>query len=514
MKKRGAAFTVGIMIGATVVSKLLGMLRQMMLAEKLGDSVFAVAFSAASKIPLSVFDILLSAAIVACFVPFYSEKLSEGERSARTFSSSFFTLVLIASTTVAIIGSVFSRQILSVFAPSLSPEATVLGSKLLSVMFPMMIFTAAAYVLVGILQSHGSFILPALVSSVSNIAIIIYLATVKNAESERSMLALSAIYVLSWVLQFLTLAVPLALKKRLPRLTLRFGGSGIPAALKMAPSVMAGAWLLPACSLLLTFFASFISDSAVAAFDYSLAVWLMASGILTYGVCNFIFPSLSRMCSEGDEKTFSEYLAKAATAAFMLSLPVASGLYLLSDNIICMLYMRGSFGGELALVCGKILRFLSPSVPFFCIYEVLSRGFFARKKAVPTMLASTVGIVVFALCGAISLFVFNLGISAVALSCGAAYASSAVVLFVFATVKIKGFLCGRLLLDFAKATVCGAFGFAFALFLRGFFEKNAANLSIFKNFLVCAIVFSGECMVYLICVSILRRIELKGKKEV
>ena len=65
MKKRGAAFTVGIMICATVVSKLLGMLRQRMLAEKLGDGVFAVAFSAASKIPRSGFDIWLSAAIVA-----------------------------------------------------------------------------------------------------------------------------------------------------------------------------------------------------------------------------------------------------------------------------------------------------------------------------------------------------------------------------------------------------------------------------------------------------------------
>ena len=160
MKTRRSGFTVTVMIIATALSKLLGMARQIMLAKRLGDGVFAVSFSTASKIPLSVFDILLSAAIVACFVPFYSDKLTKNDDGARRFSSSFFTLTIIVSSVIAVLGSVFSKTILSVCAPSLSEEAFALGTKLLSVMFPMIIFTGAAYVLVGILQSHGNFILP------------------------------------------------------------------------------------------------------------------------------------------------------------------------------------------------------------------------------------------------------------------------------------------------------------------------------------------------------------------
>lgn len=510
MKKGRAAFTVGLMIGATVVSKLLGMLRQIMLAKRLGDGVYAVAFSAASKIPLSVFDILLSAAIVACFVPFYSDKLRRDEKNARLFSSSFFTLTVLTSTVIAVLGAAFSRQILSVCAPNLTEEAAVLGAKLLSVMFPMIIFTGVAYVLVGILQSHGSFILPALVSSVSNLAIIIYLAAAKNAESENSMIVLSAIYVISWLIQFLTLAIPLAAKKRFPRPTLHFKESGLSSALKMAPSVMAGAWLLPVCSLLLTFFATFVSDSAVAAFDYSSAIWLMASGVLTYGVCNFILPSLSRIFSGGNDEEFSSYLVKAVIAAFALSLPVSVGLYLLSDNIVCMLYLRGNFGAESAISCGEILRYLAFSVPFFCVYEVLSRGFFARKSAVPPMIASLAGTGTFAACGAVSVFAFDGGMRGIAVSYGIAYVAAAVTLFIFAAVKINGF-CGRsLFLSALKIAASGAVGGGVAVLLRGFFKKNAVNLSVFQNFLVCAIVFSGECVVYLICISILRRI---GRKE-
>lgn len=514
MKEKRAGFTVGAMICATVVSKLLGMLRQIMLAKRLGGGVYAVAFSAASKIPLSVFDILLSAAIVACFVPFYSDKLRRDEKDARLFSSSFFTLTLLTSTVIAVLGAAFSRQILSVCAPNLTEEAAVLGAKLLSVMFPMIIFTGAAYVLVGIMQSRGSFILPALVSSVSNLAMIIYLAAAKNAESEKSMLVLSAIYVGSWALQFVTLAVPLAIKKQFPKPTLRIRGKGLSPALKMVPSVMAGAWLLPACSLLLTFFATFVSDSAVAEFDYSSAIWLMASGVLTYGVCNFILPSLSRIFSGGDEREFSSRLTKAVTAAFALSLPVSVGLYLLSDNIVCMLYLRGNFGAESAVSCGEILRYLAFSVPFFCVYEVLSRGFFARKSAVPPMIASLVGIGAFAICGAVFVFGFDGGARGLAIAYGIAYVAASLTLFIFTATKIRGFFGKALLLPTAEIMASGALGAVFASFLRRFFEKNAVNLSVFQNFLVCAIVFSGECVVYLICISIWRGITRNKSKEV
>ena len=83
----------------------------------------------------------------------------------------------------------------------------------------------------------------------------------------------------------------------------------------------------------------------------------------------------------------------------------------------------------------------------------------------------------------------------IAVSYGIAYVAAAVTLFIFAAVKIKGF-CGRsLFLSALKIAASGAVGGGVAVLLRGFFEKNAVNLSVFQNFLVCAIVFSGECVV-------------------
>lgn len=382
-------------------------------------------------------------------------------------------------------------------------------------MFPMMIFTGAAYVLVGILQSHGSFIVPALVSSVSNLGVIIYLLAAGDISSEKGILTLAAIYVISWAVQFITLAVPLAYRRRFPALSLRFSGSGLYGALRMSPAVMVGAWLLPASSLLATFFCSFVSDSSVAAFDYSLAVWLIAAGVLTYGVCNFIFPSLSRLSAQNAEEDFVKTARGGVRTALLLSLPVTVGMIFLSGNVICMLYLRGSFGASLAAECGKILRILSLAIPAFCVTEVLSRVFYAKKKAVVPMTSSLYGMVAFAVSGAVSTLVFKSGTGGIAVSYLIGQYVCAGVLFVTASVKFSGFFGGRALLQALLITVPVGLSAVFSAFLHGFFNNDATNLTVFENFIVCAIVFSGGCVVYLICIWIARLVARykSGKEE-
>ena len=150
----------------------------------------------------------------------------------------------------------------------------------------------------------------------------------------------------------------------------------------------------------------------------------------------------------------------------------------------------------------------------FCVFEVLSRGFFARKNPFPVTVASLSGIAVFAAAGSASVFMLSAGEIGIAISYGMAHLTSAVVLFVFAAIKIKGFFCKQLAADMGTAGLSGGVCFSATALLRGFFEKNAVNSSIFQNFIVCAIVFSGGCVVYLICIGILRRIAKIKSKEV
>ena len=88
-----AGFTVAAMILATLLSKLLGMLRQVMIASTLADSMEGVAFAAASKIPFAIFDMLFSAAVLGSFIPIYKGSLAKEPERARKFSASFLTCI-------------------------------------------------------------------------------------------------------------------------------------------------------------------------------------------------------------------------------------------------------------------------------------------------------------------------------------------------------------------------------------------------------------------------------------
>lgn len=510
MKKKSASGTVAAMIAATLLSKLLGLARQIIFASVLGDGVYAVAFASASKITLSVFDMLFSAAILGCFIPFYSSSESCDEERARLFSSSFFTFTLIATAVLSLLGALFSREIILICTPNLSERASRLAAKLLSIMFPMMIFTGAAYVLVGILQSHGSFILPALISSLSNALIIVWLLVGGDIGSDRGISVLAGVYVLSWAVQLLTLAVPLMKRRLFPSISLRFSESGLHAALKMSPTVIVGAWLLPASALAANFFSSLVSDETVAAFDYSLSVWTIAAGVLTYGVCNFIFPKLSRL--SGDGEGFLAVARRGVGSALLLSLPVAAGMWALGENIICVLYMRGNFTAELASSCGRILSALAVSAPAYCVTEVLFRVFYAKKSAFVPMAASISGICALAVSGTVSHFSGG-GETGVAVSYCVGQYTAAIVLTFVASKRFSGFISAK---DAPKAILGAVSAAICALVCRAgvmISGENATNSSLIENFLICAIVFLCGCVVYLICMIIFGLIKSPVGKE-
>ena len=167
-----AGFTVTAMIAATLLSKVLGMLRQILIASVFADSPEGVAFAAASKIPFAVCDMLFSAAVLGAFSPIYRGALCREPERARKFSSSFFTCITALTAGIAVLGMIFAREILFLSAPNLDETTAALAANLLRIMFPAMIFAGTAYTLVGVLQSHESFILPSLVSAISNLVII------------------------------------------------------------------------------------------------------------------------------------------------------------------------------------------------------------------------------------------------------------------------------------------------------------------------------------------------------
>jgi putative peptidoglycan lipid II flippase len=192
---------------ASLFSKVLGLFRDMLLANFYGTGPEAAAFTTAANIPLLFFDITLGTAVSSAFIPVLNEFLGkEGKERAFSYTNVFLSFVLTAATALSVLGVLLSRGIVFLSAPGLDAGTALLTSVLLKIIFPVVVLASAAFTLVGVLQSFGSFKVPAVMSAVSNLAVILYFLFLNDAFG---ITGLAAALTFGWALQLAILLPPL-----------------------------------------------------------------------------------------------------------------------------------------------------------------------------------------------------------------------------------------------------------------------------------------------------------------
>ncbi|MBQ3490442.1 MAG: polysaccharide biosynthesis C-terminal domain-containing protein [Clostridia bacterium] len=501
------AFTIAAMIAVTLFAKALGLIRQMMTASIFAASPEGIAFSAASGIPLAVFDMLFSTAVLGSFLPIYKGKLTSDLKCAESFSSSFLSAVVLVTGGVALLGILLARPILLLAAPDLDAQTANLAVTLLRMMFPAVIFAGTAYTLVGILQSHERFLLPAFVSALSNLVMILYLAFCPKPIEKISAIGLAAAYLISWAVQFLTLAVPLIRQRKFPLPTKKILTSDTKLAAARSLPVMFGSWLIPMTSLIAKAFSSFIDGNtiepeaypgtAIVVYENAFSVFTIAAGLLTYGICNYIFPKLSERAAIGDGKGFSNLIENGMFASLALILPISAAAFILSEEIIALLYLRGSFTQGLASAAADALKVLSFAMPAYGMTELFSRVCYSCGKVRFPMLASLTGIAVSLLLNGTVLFSDALSVKTVSWATVLGQTSACTVLLVLCRLffsKKTNLHLKKILLLFPG----WAFGIASMWICRNFLRQILQFSKTFQNFLIITIVFTVGFMVYLI----------------
>jgi len=135
-------------------SKILGLVRDMMIAGEFGMAAAAQAYETASKLPVTIFDFVLGGVVTAAFIPVYNSlAVKRGKKDALSFAQSYFNLIILVTVCLSVIGVVFSPALVSFIAPELSAETANLAATLTRIMFPMVIFVGAAFSFVGFLQN-------------------------------------------------------------------------------------------------------------------------------------------------------------------------------------------------------------------------------------------------------------------------------------------------------------------------------------------------------------------------
>lgn len=485
----GTAAIMGVIV---ILSKVLGLLRDVLVADAYGTGMEAVAYDTASRLPVLLFDFVIGGVVSAAFIPVFSELLvKKGKDEAMRFSVSYVNLILMITTVLSVIGVVFAEGLVGILAPEIAPAAKVLAADLTRIMFPMIIFTGLAFSFVGILQSMGEFRIPALISLISNAIMVLYLFTLNSVFG---IVGLAVAMLSGWASQALVQLPKLhsfGWRYR-PKADLR--SPYIKKAMKNAVPILLGTWTQPVCSLINTRFASGLNGGrAITALGYANRLYTIIAGVFTFVCTNLLFPYFSRAAASGNKEEGRRLMVTSIKILVFIIAPITAGIIVLAEPMTALIYERGEFNSSDTLLTAQALSRYAIGMIFLAANEVIVKAFFADGNTKVPMISSIVSMVLnIAL---VSIFADSLGVGGIALASGIAmilnFAINSAVMW-----KKDGKLfelCD--VTDFGKSIISAAVMGVAVYFVAGFFDSPLA--------LIAVGVIAGV-VVYFIMTAILR----------
>lgn len=380
------------------LSRLLGMVREIVIAGLFGDSSATDAFTAASRVPTTVYDLFIGGMIAAALIPVFSDYFTEElkEELARLVSS---LLILVSSALAAVVAVLYilAPWAMGIFGYGYPPEVQALAAGLLQVMVPSLLFMGLAAILTGFLYSRRSFAFPAFCAAAYNAGIILG-ALVLNPFLGVEGLAVGVL--LGSVLQVLVLfpalrGLPLSLRldPRHPALR-KIVVLYAPVALGLVVSTIGVA--------IDTNLASRTGEGGLASMRFATTLVQLPLGLVATAMTSAILPTLSRYgpsvlagSEKGDLREFKSYLALGVKMVILAIMPAAVGLVLLREPLVQLLFQRGSFDSEATQRTALAFLGYAPSLPAAAVDQMLIFAFYALKNTLTPVVVGLMGVGVY-----------------------------------------------------------------------------------------------------------------------
>lgn len=379
-EKKNIVRAAGILGSATMLSRIMGMVRDMVVARLFGAGLASDAFIAAFQIPNMLRRFFAEGALTSAFVPTFSVTLKRGEGEARELVNICFTLLTIVMAFVTLVGIAFSPYIVSLMFPGFRAvpgkfELTVLLNRL---MFPYIFFISLVALCMGILNTLRHFFTPAISTVFLNISMILA-ALLLRGFFEVPITALATGVLIGGVVQ-LVLQLPVLWKKGFPiRPRFTFGNPEVRRiALLMVPSIF-GVGVYYLNITVSAVLASLLPQGSVSFLYFAQRLFEFPQGIFTVSVAQAVLPSMSRQAAEGDMAGMKESLAFGLRLTLFITIPAMAGLMVCATPIFSLLFMGGEFDYAKAVNSAQALFYYSVGLSFVALTRVLAPAFYALK---------------------------------------------------------------------------------------------------------------------------------------
>lgn len=380
-----------MMVG-TLASRVLGLVREMLTAALFGATRQLDAFYVAYTLANLSRQLLAEGALSASFVPVFSRTLTEdGKDSARELAKQALSVLLLGGVTVVAIGILMAPVFVGIMAPGFAPDERSLAISLTRALFPFLLFVSVGALAMGVLNSMGSFFIPAVAPALSNVAYILFLlATMKYLSVWNLVIAVLLGGCCHMLVQwYWSGRMGIVLTPSRPNRN----NAELKSMMALFLPYAAGLSLNQVNPVISRMMGSFLEGGSISVLNYADRVLQLPLGLFVIAISQAVLPMLSRQ-DPNDNAGFRDFIRDALRFNLFVVLPVAIGLFIVSDEIIHLLFFRGAFSEWAWHATATALALYGLGLPGMASSTVILRAMYARRmpRAAVTVTAVTVGV--------------------------------------------------------------------------------------------------------------------------
>lgn len=476
-----------VVILAYLVTTPIRLLSTILTARMFGTGAASEAFFASNRFAEILFNLVAGGALGSAFIPTFTGLLARKDHvNAWKLASSITNLVLLVLTFTSLLAMIFARQVVHyILAPGFSlvdPAKEVLAAELLRIQLPSALIFGLSGLLMGILNAHQHFLLPALAPAMYNLGWIFGLLVLSPS---------MGIYGLAWGVLLgaglhMLIQVPMVVKlpSRRYLLTLGLKTQQVREVLVLMLPRLLGVAVVQLNFLLNTYLASLQPEGSVTAITLAWTVMLMPQAAIAQSIATAALPTFSAQAAQGKLENMRSSLASSLRGVLLLSIPTSLGLILLRQPIIQLLFQHGgTFNDQSTQMVSWALLWYGAGLVGHCVVEIISRAFYALHD---TRTPVIVGIAAMSMNLAFSL-VFSLLFRRVgwlphgglALANSFATAIESVILFRIMQKRLKGMEGKAITILVGKALAATIFmGFGLWVWINQMNNKDAAFITL------------------------------------
>ncbi|MBU1053138.1 MAG: murein biosynthesis integral membrane protein MurJ [Proteobacteria bacterium] len=384
-----AAVLVG---GATLLSRILGFVRDIVIAWFFGAGLYSDAFLVAFRIPNLFRRLFAEGSLSIAFIPVFADYLvKEGKEEANNLAGSAVRLLSAILIVITVLGIIFSPLVVRLIAPGFADftEKFALTVSLTRIMFPYVYLICLLGLFMGILNVLGHFAAPAFAPSILNISMITAVLFVSPFTGE-PIKVLAAGVVAGGVLQLL-IQVPFLIKNGIYfRRKVKIFHPGLKkVGILMLPAIFGGA-VYQINMFVSTLLASFLPEGSISYLYYADRLVQFPLGLFAISVATAIFPALSRQASENDMNALKETFDYSIRMVMFITFPCMIGLIVLREPIVVLLFKRGEFDIQTAKMTAQALLYYSIGLWAFASVKITVPVFYALKDTKTPVIAALI----------------------------------------------------------------------------------------------------------------------------